>query len=121
MGLVARSVRARDRRRRGLGSAESALADDGAAEQHEGQVRFGVAFIARAQAAQVVQPGECALDDPARAAHARAMFAAAPGDHRLDAALAQLAAVLVVVIAAIGEHSFGALTRPTDLAADRPD
>jgi len=44
-----------------------------------------------------------------------------PGDHGLDAALAELAAVLVVVIAAVGDELLGALAWAADLAADRGD
>jgi hypothetical protein len=56
--------------------------------------------------------GKGRLEDPARAPKPGAVLLAAPGDHRLDAARPQLAAVLVVVIAAVGEHAIGALARP---------
>ena len=49
------------------------------------------------------------------------MLGAAPGDHGLHAALPQLAAVLVVVIAAVGEHALGALAGTPELAGDRTD
>ncbi len=48
------------------------------------------------------------------------MRGAAAGDHGLDSAGAQQATVLVVVIAAIGEHEVGLLARPADLPGDRP-
>ena len=44
----------------------------------------GQAFPAQAQAAEEVQPGEGALDDPAQRAEAGAVLGAAPGDDRLD-------------------------------------
>jgi hypothetical protein len=50
-----------------------------------------------------VQPGEAALDDPTLFAQAGAVGDAAAGDPRGDAAGAQLAAVLVVVVAAVRE------------------
>jgi hypothetical protein len=53
-----------------------------------------VALVARAQPAQAVQVREGPLDDPALAAEPGAMLAAAPGDLRLDAALAQFAPYL---------------------------
>ena len=61
---------------------------------------------------------EAALDDPALAAKSGAVLGAAAGDQRLDAAGPQQPAVLVVVIAAIGDHNVGLLARPADLAGD---
>lgn len=49
------------------------------------------------------------------------MLSAAPRDQRLDAAGPQLAAVLLVVIAAVGEQPLGALAWAPRLAADRTD
>jgi hypothetical protein len=63
---------------------------------------------------------EAALDDPALCAQARSVLDAAPGDDRLDPASPQQAAVLVVVIAAIGQQPVGLLARSTPLAFDRP-
>ena len=68
-----------------------------------------------------MQPGEGALDDPAQLAQAGAVLGVAPGDDRLDAPAPELAAVLVVVIAAVGDELLGALARPARLAADRAD
>jgi len=79
-----------------------------------------MAFIADPQAPEVVQVRETALDDPALAAQARAMLDTAPGDDRLDAPRPEQAAVLVVVIAAVGEDEIGLLTRPADLPGDGP-
>jgi hypothetical protein len=42
-------------------------------------------------------------------------------DQGLDAASPELAAVLVVVIAPVGEQPVGAVARATDLAGDRHD
>jgi len=44
----------------------------------------------------------------------------APRDDRFDAAGPELAAVLVVVIAAVGEQAVGALARPADLPRTGP-
>jgi hypothetical protein len=71
----------------------------------------GVAFPADAQAAEVVQPGEGALDHPAPAAEPGAVLGLAAGDDGLDAAAPQLAAVLVVVVAAVGDDPIGALVK----------
>jgi hypothetical protein len=45
----------------------------------------------------------------------------AAGDDWLDAAGPQLAAVVVVVIAAVGDQAVGALAWPPGLGADRAD
>jgi len=59
------------------------------------------------KAAAVVQPGEGALDDPAVSAEAGAVLGRAAGDDRLDASLPHEAAVLVVVVAAVGDQRAG--------------
>ena len=48
--------------------------------------RFGIALVADPQPAQVVQPGEGALHDPAFLAEPRAVLGVAPGDHGLHTA-----------------------------------
>jgi hypothetical protein len=74
-------------------------------------------FPAQPQAAEEVQPGEGALDDPAQLADAGPVLGPTAGDDGLDAAAAQFAPVFVVVIAAIGNQLFGALARTPTLAA----
>jgi hypothetical protein len=71
------------------------------------------------QAASVMEPGEGALDDPAVAAEPRAMFALTTGDQRLDASLPDEAAVLVVVVAAVGDQRLRPPPRSAGSAADR--
>src|SRR5688572_1348367 len=83
---------------------EHPLADHRAAQLDERLVQLGSPFVAGAQAPEVVQPGEGALDDPALAAQPGAVLDAAPGDHGLDAALPEQPAVLVEVIAAVGQQ-----------------
>jgi hypothetical protein len=70
------------------------------------------------ESAAVVQPGEGALDDPALAAEPGAVLALAAGDDRLYPAAAQEASVLIVVVAAVGDHRQRSAPRPTDAAAD---
>src|SRR4051812_10796074 len=82
---------------------ESAPADQAAGQADQPVVEVAAAFVADGQALEGVQPGKGALDDPTPAAEARAVLDAAPGDAVGDAAAAQLAAVLVVVVAAIGD------------------
>ena len=55
------------------------------------------------EATAVVQPGEGALDDPAVATEPGAVLGLAPRDDRLHAPLPDEAAVLVVVVAAVGD------------------
>ena len=103
------------------GPAQRALADHGAAEQHEREVQLGAALIARPEPAQVVQPGEGALHDPALFAKPGAVLFSTSGDHRLHPEFAELTAVLVVVIAAVGEQPLGALAGTPRPAGYRPD
>jgi hypothetical protein len=76
-------------------------------------------LVAGAQPLEGVQPGEAALDDPAAAAQPRAVGDAAAGDARGDAPGAQLAAVGVVVVAAVGEQLPWAPAGPAASAPDR--
>ena len=70
------------------------------------------------ETAVVVEPGEGALDDPAVLSQRGAVGGLAPGDHGFDAAFPDQPAVLVVVVAAIGEQRLGPSTRPPDSATD---
>jgi hypothetical protein len=79
----------------------------------------GVAFVAGPKASEVVQVRKAALDDPARRAQARAVLSAASGDDGLDSPGPEQPAVLVVVVAAVGQHEVGLLTRAADLAGHR--
>ena len=63
-------------------------ADEAARESEERFVDVVAAVVADEEALVVVQPGEGALDDPAGAAEAGAVFGLAPGDLGADAALA---------------------------------
>jgi hypothetical protein len=71
------------------------------------------------QSAAVVEPGEGAFDDPAVAAEPGAVLGLAACDQRLHAALPDQPAVLVVVVAAVGDQRPGSTARPADAAAHR--
>jgi hypothetical protein len=58
---------------------------------------------------------------PSASGRAGTVVGAAARDDQLDPAGPQLAAVLVVVVAAVGDHAVGALARPPTLAGDRAD
>ena len=88
---------------------------------HEPLEYLREALVASAQAAEAVQPGERPLDDPAALAKVRAVAAPATRDQRPHAPAPELAAVLVVVITAVGEQLVGALSGAAALAAQRPE
>jgi hypothetical protein len=88
---------------------------------HEGKVLVWVTLPADAEPAELVQPGEAALHDPALGAEPGAVVLTTPGDQGSDPAGPELTAVFVVVIAPVGEQLIGALTGTADLAGDRHD
>lgn len=61
------------------------------------------AVKAHQQPAEVVQPGEGALDDPTPSAKTRAVVGLASSDDRRDPVVADLPAIAIVVVAAIGK------------------
>jgi hypothetical protein len=65
---------------------EELEADEAAADREERFVDVVAAFVADAQAAVLVQPGDRALDDPALLAEPGAVRRLGSGDPRLDAA-----------------------------------
>jgi len=69
-------------------------ADEAAADREECFVDVIAAFVADAQAAVLMQPGDGAFDDPALLAEPGAVRCLGGSDLRLDAAAAQLAAAL---------------------------
>jgi hypothetical protein len=82
-------------------------------------VEAGAAFIADAQALELVEPGKGTLDHPPGLPQAGAMGDTSPGDEWLDAALPQQAAVLVEVVAPIGEYPLGPVPRAAPQSAMR--
>jgi hypothetical protein len=80
-------------------------------------VRLVAAVGAKEESAAVVQPGEGAFHDPAVTAEAGAALGLTSRDHRLDAALQDEAAVLDVVVAAVGDDAVGSPSRPAGTAA----
>jgi hypothetical protein len=90
-------------------------------EAQQRAVQTGLAFPADAESAEVVQPGKRTLDNPPRAPEPRTVLGGAPRDHRLHAAAPQFAAVLIVVVTAIGNHLAGAPARSPAFARDGTD
>jgi hypothetical protein len=97
---------------------QSPEANQAAPEREEGFVDLGAAVVADEQPLELVKPGEGALDHPTRASQPGAVFGLTAGDLGADAAAAELAPVLVVVVAAVGGDSLRPPTRATDLAPD---
>ena len=79
----------------------------------------GSAVGADEESFELVEPGEGAFDDPAVAAKAGAVFGLATCDFRGDPAPAELAAAILVVVAAVGADAIGSAAWPADLASDR--
>ena len=77
------------------------------------------AVVADEQPLELVEPGEGALDHPAGASEPGAVLGLASCDLGLDPALPELAAILVVVVAAVGRDDVGTSARAADLAAHR--
>jgi hypothetical protein len=67
-------------------------------------VCFVAAIGAKQEPSAVVQPGGGTFDDPALTPEARAVCSLASRDHRLHAALPDQPAVLIVVVAPIGDE-----------------
>jgi hypothetical protein len=79
------------------------------------------AVVANEQPLELVEPREGALDDPARTTQARAVLGLAAGDVGGDPASTELAPVLVVVVAAVGDQSPRPLPWSAHFAAHRWD
>jgi hypothetical protein len=65
-----------------------------------------------------VEPGEGALDDPAVTSESGAVLGLPSCDQRLDSSLPDEAAVLVVVVTAVGDHALGPSPWTADAAAN---
>ena len=76
------------------------------------------AVVADEQPFEVVEPGEGALDNPAHLSEPGAVLDLAAGDERGDAALADEPAVLVVVVATVGDDTIGSAAGSADGAPD---
>jgi hypothetical protein len=93
------------------------VAEQAGGEAEKGLVGLLTAVGADQEAPFCVQVADRALHDVALGAEPGAMLAAASGDRVSDAAGSQESAVLVVVIATVGDHPLGSLARS---AAVRP-
>src|SRR5512143_499148 len=100
---------------------ESSEADDRAGQAEEGVVEVGAAFPSGAQPAELVQPGQSALDRPTLPAQSGAVRGAAAGNDRGDPAGSQCPAVGEVVVAAVGQQVARSPSGPAAAAVDRWD
>jgi len=74
---------------------------------------------AQQESAAVVEPGEGSFDDPAVTAEMGAVLGQSASDQRFDAALPEQPAVLVVVVATIGNQGGWTPSWPTGTTAHR--
>lgn len=84
-------------------------------------MEIGASFVSDAEPFELVQPGEGALDHPAHLAQSGTVGDAASRDQRLDAALAQQAAVLVEVVAPVCVQTPGFAAGASPPTANRWD
>jgi hypothetical protein len=84
-------------------------------------VDVGPPLPADAQSAVLVKPAERALDDPALAPQAGAVFGLLARDSGLDAAFADEPTVVGVVVAAVAHERPGAPARPAHATAHGRD
>ena len=96
-------------------------ADEAAGESEECFVDLVAPVVADEESLVVVEPGEGALDNPADTSQSGAVFGLAAGDLGFDPAGAELAPVLVVVVATVCGDPVGAPARAADLAANGRD
>lgn len=82
-------------------------------------MNVGAALETNTEAAEVMQPGMCAFNDPAIFAQAAAMFGMALGDHRFDTAIAQRSSMSLGVVTAIGVDNARPLQRVAAQSANR--
>lgn len=81
-------------------------------------MHIGPTSIAHPQPAKLVQPGERALDDPARPAQMAAVFGASLADLRPDATSAQALPIGFTVLAVVGLYALWFAQRPSTPAAN---
>jgi hypothetical protein len=77
-------------------------------------VDIGAAVVADEQPPELAEPGKGTLNDPADTAQTGAVVGLAVGDLGCDPALAELATVVVVVVAAVSRDALGPAARPAD-------
>ena len=79
------------------------------------------AFVTYTQAAELMQPGNTALDHPARRPQPAAVFGSALGQCSADSARMQDVAMGLRIVAAIALHAPGLASRAPGLAGDGRD
>ena len=76
----------------------------------------GTALIANTQAAKLMQPGQCALHDPAKNTQVATMGRAAFGQDRSDVSASQRSPVGLRIVGPIALEDFGSTAWMTGLA-----
>jgi len=93
---------------------DMSVGDQADREAEEALVDVVASFPADAQAAEAVKPGDRPLDNPAEGPQTGAVWLSPFGDRGPDSACPQEPAVLVVVVAAVGEEHVGSPARSAD-------
>jgi hypothetical protein len=93
-------------------------ADEGTGERGEGMVDVEPAFVTDGQAAEAVDPCECALDDPSVLAQPLAALDATARDPVFDPAPEAGAAAAAMIIGLVGVQLVRPAARPARLARD---
>ena len=92
-------------------------ANHGASQLHERLVRVVAPLVTRTQAAVLMQPRQRPFHHPAKHAQAAAVGRSTPGQHRLDAPLANSPAVGLRVVASVALEALRSAARPAGFAA----
>ena len=96
---------------------EQAIPNQGTAESHESFVHIVAPFVARAQATELMEPCQSALDYPAIDTQTTTVRRVALRQERLNTQLPQPFAMRLGVIAPIALHNVGTLAWPAGFAA----
>ncbi len=97
---------------------EMIVANERTAEGQEGLVDVGTPFVAHAQTAKAVEPGERAFNDPAVAAQVLAAVLPTAGNAGHDAACPQGSPATSVVVAFVGVELFWSMPWPSPWSGD---
>src|SRR3569833_2838646 len=81
-------------------------------------MHIGSPVVAHTQASKLMQPGEGALDDPARHAEMAAMSGTTLSKLRMDATLPQDTTIALAIISTIGLHTAGVAQGPATPSSD---
>lgn len=97
------------------------MADEGCSYAAEGEEAFGIALVSAVESAAAGEPGRGPFDDPAVTAEPPGGLDALAGDPVADAAFAEPAAQMVIVVAFVGVKLAGTPSARSSPGPDRRD